>query len=1489
MTRNHYFIFDLNDSGILNNAKKKIYTICSQDANLRKLIRSGLSSIEETGSNNLYLSFGLINFIPKLSKKNFLAPIFLIPVKGKNKRTANGYEFNIDFDNISINTTVFEYLNQLYGISFDELYNVDKEITKDNISSIFNTIRGKTTPDCSISVDDEKVFLSVFSFANYIIWEDIHNRKNQLLENKIIKCLVDGVQFTEDNKILKSNNNIMDNIIIDNIDPIDIAIPLSADSSQINAIIDCADGKSFVLDGPPGTGKSQTIVNMIVNAMYNGKSVLFVAEKMAALEVVKKRIDDINLGHFCLELHSNKAQKKSFLEQIEKALEYSHTSSPKMFEKSLADLKDKRDYLNNFIHKIHEKKYSLSLSDAIAKYFQYEEYYLDFKDNDKLYLKLNEESFTKIIDLFTKMNLITQTYGEYSDSVFNSFDLLSYNSFISKNDLENKINCLLEASQKLNRLLNDFILTIDVKNILSKDNVYYLIKMIEILLTEKVSLRSILTKDIYKNHDDSLDVIIKGIEVNKLKKKLLLSFNETILDLNSSSLEIEYINGNFFRRIFVISKIKKILKQYLITPSLKLDKNLMLNTLKDISLYQKLNKEISEKNTFLLKLFGEDYAKLEKNYELMKEIYLNTVEFKQNLDRLSLSHNQRDLSPDLVSGFTLLKNKLNESDIMSYKLNNLINSYKDFILKEEDLVSTYMFNPDKLKFKNSFNYFDEYSTVIANMTTSVSNIEGIVLYNKTFNDLINLNLLPKLIDFYKSGKCNALELSKYFKAYYYYSIIKEYFNDMYFQEFNGIVFDDAIRKYNELLDSYTSLIIMETASKVTKNYPINDVEYAKSSKIYGLQRCIKNNGYKTTIRNILKDYGELIRNICPIFLMSPISAAQYLSLDSKKFDIVIFDEASQILTAEAIGAISRGESLVVAGDPEQMPPTSFFKTFIESSEEDVLSNVDDLESLLDDALALGMKRNRLLWHYRSTHESLIAFSNNTFYDHSLYTFPSPDNTKCKVSYKHIPNGIYDHGINVSEADAIVEEVIRRFEDPILCKQSIGIVTFNIRQKELILDKITEVFDKEPKYYEINENNQDKLFVKNLENVQGDERDVIMFSIGFGYDKNHKFNHFFGPLSLEKGERRLNVAVTRSKQEMIVFSSIHSGDIKSERAKNRGAEVLKQFLMYAEVGPSCLIIENKNIVKLDEGIENDIKEELSKLGYDCDINVGDSKFKINVCVKNQSGEYILGILIDGGISSKESTCRDRNTVQIKTLQRLDWNVINIYSIDYIKDREKVLDRIVDATTKQNVILENVDKTLDVNFEKEDIKVYNRAKKYKKYIPQQILNYDIIEQELPRQDIIRELQLIIDYEGPIVYSLLLERFKKMIGVSKVGARVKRLFDINLSQVERTKITELSQVIYFPKSIDQTNINYYRKSNSTDRDILQIPCCEIKQAIIDILELQGSIKEADLSYILGNFFGAKNMTQTTLDKINKLIKYVLETSNNFILKNDYISLNK
>ena len=310
-----------------------------------------------------------------------------------------------------------------------------------------------------------------------------------------------------------------------------------------------------------------------------------------------------------------------------------------------------------------------------------------------------------------------------------------------------------------------------------------------------------------------------------------------------------------------------------------------------------------------------------------------------------------------------------------------------------------------------------------------------------------------------------------------------------------------------------------------------------------------------SIRRLFEQIPNLLPRLCPCMLMSPISAAQYLDPKREPFDLVVFDEASQFPTSKAVGALARGRNGVVVGDPKQMPPTSFFAA--NTVDEDNL-DTEDLESILDDCLALNMPQTHLLWHYRSRHESLIAFSNSCFYENKLYTFPSVNDRESKVSLVPV-EGTFDRGKmrqNRAEAEAVLEELKRRCHDPELSRYSVGVVTFNISQQNLIDDLLTEACGADPGLEQWAYGSEEPVFIKNLENVQGDERDVILFSVGYGANQAGKVSMNFGPLNRAGGWRRLNVAVSRARNEMKVFSSLAPEQIDLSRSSAEGVAALR---------------------------------------------------------------------------------------------------------------------------------------------------------------------------------------------------------------------------------------------------------------------------------------------------------------------------------------------
>ena len=517
-------------------------------------------------------------------------------------------------------------------------------------------------------------------------------------------------------------------------------------------------------------------------------------------------------------------------------------------------------------------------------------------------------------------------------------------------------------------------------------------------------------------------------------------------------------------------------------------------------------------------------------------------------------------------------------------------------------------------------------------------------------------------------------------------------------------------------------------------------------------------------------------------LMSPISVAQFIDLNTEKFDLVIFDEASQMPTSEAVGAIARGKALIVVGDRKQMPPTSFFMSTQVDEEE---ADIDDMESILDDCITLSLCEHQLNWHYRSKHESLIAFSNSQYYGNNLLTFPSIDDHVAKVRLVPV-EGVYDKGhtrSNSEESKAIVDEIIRRLSDPELQKYSIGVVAFSRVQGDLIEDDLTEELDKHPDLRELAYNGKEPIFVKNLENVQGDERDVILFSIGYGADKFGKVSMNFGPLNNSGGERRLNVAVSRARYEMIVYSTLKASQIDLKRSNAKGVEGLKGFLEFAETGKLPIASGTVNKMETNVMVEQ-IGDALARKGYVTDSFVGRSNFKVDIAVATSDDpeKYILGILCDGRNYYETKTTRDREIVQPGVLRMLNWRVMRVYSIDWYENRERTLEQILqelEAVEKGQEDEEPKEETATYIFDAEKIRDAgipeqmgrNKAlRPYKECTTKfAAVDKDSFNPYQERFSLI--IKKILKDEQPATEGYLCKRLAKAIGFGHAGANVQR----------------------------------------------------------------------------------------------------------------------
>ncbi len=445
--------------------------------------------------------------------------------------------------------------------------------------------------------------------------------------------------------------------------------------------------------------------------------------------------------------------------------------------------------------------------------------------------------------------------------------------------------------------------------------------------------------------------------------------------------------------------------------------------------------------------------------------------------------------------------------------------------------------------------------------------------------------------------------------------------------------------------------------------------------------AIKQKGH-VSVRDLMDRAGKAIQQLMPCYMMSPLSVAQFLKPGKLQFDLLVIDEASQVRPEDAVGAIARCKQIVVVGDPKQLPPTNFFRESNSVTDDEETESAADEQSILDQALAIMRPARRLKWHYRSRHSSLIAFSNKEFYDSQLIVFPSPydEHNDFGVSYEYVPKGVLQNRINVPEAQAVaraaIEYVARHPE------RSLGIVTLNQPQAELLaleIDQLATEHEEFEVWRQRQEQTLERFFVKNLENVQGDERDAIFISTVYGPHEvgKREFPQHFGPINNPGGHRRLNVLFTRAKYQTVVFSSMNPADMRTDETSPWGVRALKGYLKFAKDG--VLDLPSETGREPDSDFEVSVINTLKNAGYEVVPQVGVVGYFIDLAVRHpqRRGEFALGIECDGASYHSSKSARDRDRLRQEILERLKWRIHRIWSLDWYRNSKRETERLMTA--------------------------------------------------------------------------------------------------------------------------------------------------------------------------------------------------------------------
>ena len=1264
------------------------------EQNAITLVRKAKNDLEEGGANTLYLALGMLRWkeTPQ-DTRSYRAPLILIPVQLTRKSAKADVKMEQLADEKPIfNTTLIEFLYRDYSIDLNQFReDLPEDDSGVDVQGIWNTVREAIAEQTGLEVVEELVLAS-FSFTKYLMWKDLKDRMSELKENPFVKHLVDHPQ----NSYVQDENFVPQEEVDKQIDPEKLFAPLNCDSSQLVAIEASGKSQDFILEGPPGTGKSETIANIICHNLALGRKVLFVAEKMAALNVVYDRIKKIRLDHLCLELHSNKVNKKAVIEQLNRAVNNRQEVSDEGWIESVREVKNKRNRLNDFVEILHRKSiYGISVREAIAQSVYYKntrkltlDWPLDFE-------AAPVQTQSQVKEMCETANMLALAYTDIADLNVAQFRILNARSW-SNAWQSQVVDCLRRYKSTLNELnlsainlSSSFNITPQVDNLANLSRVNSLAELID--SAESNPLSYLLAKgsqelledlnnlgETKREFDQHLSTIAHNVSPKILGNTPIAKWKDIYAKAKHSRLKRFFakmkVNGEAqklgyakFKSLEILSTIEKAsdLQKTIITlaPSFEEDKiwKGWETTPEDLN-------KAAVRGRLAHKALLDIVALYDEPAEVIKIVKSKLVDGRDFLDSSKLMHQKNE--------FKQLWDAFNTIATDATKLH--LNFARDEPLKQT-VVAIDMLIENAVKFKSWSEWLEAKEKMDAyrvNALTEALEARSILPQDAEAELYIAFCcwLAPQLID-----DCEQL---RQFKASTHEQLI---------ENFRKLDADVAKATSNHIAAIAAQIVPDPFAKDSPKEFGVLAKELSKKTK-------------HKPVRALISEMGMCLLDLCPCMMMSPLSVAQFLPANFNNFDLVVFDEASQMTTWDSVGAIARGKNVIVVGDPKQMPPTNFFNR---AEEED--SDEEDLQSILDQALAARLHHLRLKGHYRSRHETLIAFSNSKYYENSLMTYPA-SNTKDSAVTLHRVAGVYTKGKgrnNPIEAKAVVAEVIKRLTDSEQCKKSIGIVTLNSEQQRTIEDLLDDARRQHPdiEHYFHSTDTYDGVFVKNLESVQGDERDIIMLSFAYGPTelKGPRMSMNFGPLNKSGGERRLNVAITRATTEVLVFSSFDSSMIDLSRTSAEAVVHLKHYLEFAEKGPSVLARQSKaehGVDQFDSDFEEAVALALRSKGWNVQTQIGVSKFRIDLGVRHPEfpGEYLAGIECDGATYHRSPSARDRDRIRQGVLENLGWKIIRIWSTDYFQDPDGVLSRTIQKLN--DILLERRQKEREADREKQN---------------------------------------------------------------------------------------------------------------------------------------------------------------------------------------------
>ncbi|WP_276759737.1 DUF3320 domain-containing protein [Mycolicibacter arupensis] len=1446
-------------------------TSAAYKTRLRSLAYKAKTISQETGANNLYLAFGMLNW--RLADRELRSPVVLVPVSLSTANRGDRYVLSIDEAGASTpNYCLIEKLRVSFGLEIPELSNPAEDASGIDLAGTFDAVRRAIAAVGLPFRVEETVVLSILQFAKFPLWKDLDESWAALADNSLVRHLIDTP--------LAAYTDPVPAAVGVDLNELRPNMPVPADSSQLQAIAEAVAGRTFVLEGPPGTGKSQTITNLLAHAMASGRKVLFVAEKKAALDVVKKRLDAVGLGELSLNLHDKSARPAAVREQIKTALELRVSADNERLRTNQQIAAAARTTLARYAERLHaENAAGLSAYTARSKELAADQDVDALEVPRELVATVSAETLAQLGELLRALPTVADLARPRADHPWAFLDAAPV-------DISGTYRAAVEFDTALAGLLDD--------------GQAHGIGLVQL---DRVSTPAALSDWAWLSGApryplaaiDALNTAAWAAELTALGQSVaglsaqrpgwLDTAAPQAMDLDIPAIHAAAVaadESGYFgrkkRRRAVVAQLADVL--------------------------------VVDEATIDLKGLSTGTAAIAETHGLVSDL-------RRRVSSLPVTVVDGDWNPlvpetaaRLQAGLACLVRLVAEltaagphvADLREFyartPVGTLAGSLQRLGAAWSGLEQATGVTLEAQRAWADGAFFNrwwagrsarrlETSATLEHWLTLVSHVEPLRTAGMTAARAAIL-----------SGRVPAEDAALGFERGVAAVSVSERLDANSLSGFDVAAHGKTIQRFTEATRAIREELPRAIPAALLAGRRFD--AWSESGQVGGLRRQLERKRGGMSIRGLLDSFGELITAIMPCTLMSPDSVARFFPAKPGLFDIVVFDEASQVRVADAIGAMGRSTSVVVVGDSKQMPPTSFAEAGVADDDEDYAPDtVVDEESILTECVQSQVPRQWLSWHYRSQDEALIAFSNQNYYEGRLASFPAPRATAGTghgVSMVRV-DGTFERAgkgktlrTNRVEAERIVADIRQRFALSPLAAPSLGVITFNAQQRDFIEnllrdsgdDRLVQALD-EP----------DGLFVKNLENVQGDERDTILFSVAFSANDKGVVPLNFGPLSRPGGERRLNVAITRARREVVLYCSFDPAALRAEETSQVGTKHLKAYLEMAARGVDTLGGGGRRQPVFDYH-RDDIAAALRSEGLPVAADVGLSDFRVDLVISDPAApdQPLVAVLLDGPGWYSRRTVADRDGLPVDVLSGLlKWPAVErVWLPEWLQSRDETVARLRQAVVEARerkaapppvvVVPEPVAPVVSapepVIEEPRELAPLRSApiapvaapaprrhpmlQTFREWTPVAAGDVSLLDEfatQYAKQKVRTVIEAVIAAEGPIHPDRLAKLVAGAFGLNRVAESRRKAIRQLVPTEYRRRSTD-PEGFYWPVGLDPETWRVVRcPDDGASRPIDEISLIEIGNAMLVIAEQTGGIEAGELKREALGLFGGKRMT--------------------------------